>query len=390
MKHKNPIINDVYTHLENMSPRIEYQVSIPEDDMRNIIQTRERQYEDYYDTDYESECHQEIFEQVKEKLLKDYTEEEIEEEEDYILDIIRDNTVYNIIEEQDHKIICIPNDELGFYYRDKRWLDHTTEDHKVLMKLLDILQINPLMFIKLYQEMYDIEEVMKQCDFDIEQWKDIKRIPYVDVAEFINEMDTSPGYGLLTFLGCVKDHEQFFDNVQKWYRYIKIPKGTTYGFYDSWVGSGSEMWATVIRDLYISITDKTLQLENDYHYSVDSCYGFVNSVWYDSDFTMSDENGITYNQVYDTARHMLNSYTEYELKIAAELLEEKRDDVKRLPTHTDKTFLEENIKCLRYTTLVKHKNGKLIVFLDEIRRLLLQTESELEHFKRNTHLNIKL
>lgn len=105
---------------------------------------------------------------------------------------------------------------------------------------------------------------------------------------------------------------------------------------------------------------------------------------------MSDENGITYNQVYDTARHMLNSYTEYELKIAAELLEEKRDDVKRLPTHTDKTFLKENIKCLRYTTLVKHKNGKLIVFLDEIRRLLLQAESELEHFKRNTHLNIKL
>lgn len=390
MKHKNPILNDSIYIIEDINPTIEYEVSVSEDDMRNIIQLKQRGYEDTYNTDYESEYHYEIFEQVKEKLLRDYTEEEIEEQEDYILDIIRDNTITNIIEDQDHKILFIPNDELWFNSEDKRWLDHRTEDHKVLMKLLDILQINPLMFIKLYQDIYNIEEEMKQNDFDIEQWKDIKRIPYVDVEDFITEMETSPGYGLLTFLGCIKEHEDFFNNAQKWYKYLKIPKGTTYGFYDSWVGGGSEMSATVIRDLYIEMTDSILQLENDYHYSVDSCYGFVNSVWYDSNFTMSDEKGITYNQVYDTARHMLNSYTEYELKIAAELLQKKRHDVQRLPTHTDKTFLEENIKCLRYTTLVKHKNGKLIVFLDDIRKLLLQAESELENYKRNTHLDIKL
>lgn len=253
------------------------------------------------------------------------------------------------------------------------------------MKMLETVQINPRMFIELYQEKYDIIEDMKKHKFDIKHWEDIKRIPYVDVAEFIEEIETTTNHSVLTFLGCIQDHKEFYTNVQLGSKYVKIPKGTTYGFYDSITGTCSYMSSETIRDMYIEFNDKILKLENDYSYSLDSICGFVGKVWYNSNFTTANQVGIEYNQVYDTAIAMLNSYTDSELKAASVLLE-RRNDIRRKHYQTDKEFLIENIRSIRWTPLNVRKYGKNKVMLYDIRCLLLRAEAAHEEHLKNVYL----
>lgn len=276
------LYDEVALYVKKEYSDYEVQAEFDESDMLKAYKNGENHFS-YHEshTELYNETIEEILSKVKENFKKTFKEKglDIDDCTDELRECIDSNTqivIHETCEKARFYVLPYVKSENFIFHNDIEFKYYFEDEdrNKELMCILDKLQINPKEFAQTFLDNYNVSD-----DFEInwDWFPDIKRNPYVNVSDLIDEMNQCTTDGYLTAFTTTKTIETFFHENE----YIKLPKGTKLCIFNDIEGGGSIANLKLIRDWYVKRKDAEVRIKEELDYSPEEVYGKL----YDDSFT---------------------------------------------------------------------------------------------------------